>query len=92
MSALTLPEGLQRLVSRANRGELDVRVPDVQAAARLVYAAAHQLIFAVMATALGIVAFLADDRGREALARWAMVGAGTCVVGLLASLWSARDR
>jgi predicted unusual protein kinase regulating ubiquinone biosynthesis (AarF/ABC1/UbiB family) len=92
MSALTLPEGIQRLVSRANRGELEVRVPDVQAAARLVYAAAHQLIFAVMATALGIVAFMADDRGRVALTRWAAGGAAICVAALLASLWGARER
>ncbi len=92
MSALTLPEGIQRLVSRANRGELEVRVPDVQAAARLVYAAAHQLIFAVMATALGIVAFMADDRGRDVLSRWTTAGAAVCVVALIASLWGARER
>ena len=90
MAALTIPEGLQRLVGRANRGELEVRVPEVREAARLVYAAAHQLLFGGMATALVVLAFMADDRGRTAMAQWALGGAAVCVLLLLASMWSAR--
>jgi ubiquinone biosynthesis protein len=90
MAALTIPEGLQRLVSRANRGELEVRVPEVRDAARLVYAAAHQLIFGVMATGLGIVAFMASDRGQNTVARWTAGGALVCVLALLGSMWGMR--
>jgi ubiquinone biosynthesis protein len=91
MAALTIPEGMQRLLSSANRGELEVRVPEIRSAARLVYAAAHQLMFGVMAVALGVVAFFADDRGRTVMARWTAGGAALCILALLMSMWSARE-
>jgi ubiquinone biosynthesis protein len=92
MAALTIPEGLQRLVQRSNRGELEVRVPDVRDAARLVYAAVHQLMFGIIATGLGVVAFIADERGRASVVRWSGIGAGISVLAMLASMWSMRRR
>ncbi len=60
MSAMTLPEDMKRYLSKANRGELDVRVKGVQEGARAIYAAGRQVIY----TAIGLVA------GLEALESW----------------------
>ena len=51
MSAMTLPEDMRRYLTRANRGELEVRVRGLQEGGRAVYTAGRQLIY----TAIGLV-------------------------------------
>jgi predicted unusual protein kinase regulating ubiquinone biosynthesis (AarF/ABC1/UbiB family) len=60
MSAMTLPEDMRRYLTRANRGELEVRVRGLQEGGRAVYAVGRQIIY----TAIGLFA------GSEALASW----------------------
>lgn len=60
MSAMTLPEDMRRYLTRANRGELEVRVRGIREGALVVYAAARQLIY----TAVGLFA------GWESLDCW----------------------
>jgi ubiquinone biosynthesis protein len=60
MSAMTLPEDMRRYLTKANRGELEVRVRGLQEGARTVYASGRQLIY----TAVGLFA------GMEALESW----------------------
>ena len=67
-TAVTIPDDLQRVLTRANRGELEIRVPEISAAARLLYAAAHQLIYTILGTASGVIAYQAGERGHETLA------------------------
>jgi hypothetical protein len=52
--------------TRRTSGELQVHVPEISSAARLLYAGAHQLIFSILATAAGVLAYQAYDRGRVA--------------------------
>src|SRR5688572_10680333 len=73
LSALTIPEGIQRFLTRANRGEVEVRVHALRESATLLYAAAHQLMYSLLATGSAVIAFLAWDRGDSVIA----VGAGT---------------
>jgi ubiquinone biosynthesis protein len=93
MSAVTLPEDLRRYLSRANRGELEVRVEGIQEGARTVYAAGRQMVY----TAIGLFA------GYEALESWRLhdvpmarglaVVAGVMALALVASsLWSRPRR
>ena len=60
MSAMTLPEDMRRYLTRANRGELEVRVRGLQEGGRAVYAVGRQIIY----TAIGLFA------GFEALESW----------------------
>jgi ubiquinone biosynthesis protein len=94
-SAVTIPDDLQRVLSRANRGELEVRVPEISAAARLVYSAAHQLIYSILGTAAGVIAYQASERGRTTLAWWLAGAAVVAFAALGASMRTAgrnRDR
>jgi ubiquinone biosynthesis protein len=86
--AVTLPDDLQRALDRLDRGELQVKVPELERSARIVYAGAHQLIYCVLATASGVLAYQAYDRGRETLAE----ALGAVSVVLLVSLFVSMRR
>jgi predicted unusual protein kinase regulating ubiquinone biosynthesis (AarF/ABC1/UbiB family) len=86
--AVTLPDDLQRALDRLNRGELQVKVPELERSARIVYAGAHQLIYCVLATASGVLAYQAYDRGRETIAE----ALGAVSVVLLVSLFVSMRR
>ena len=88
--AATLPEDLQRMVARANTGELEIRVPEITAAAELIYAGAHQLIYAVIGIAAGVVAYQSYDRGRMVLAAALIVVALAAFAALAGSMRSRR--
>jgi ubiquinone biosynthesis protein len=90
IAAITIPDGVNRLLSRTNRGELEVRIPDVRDAARLVYTAAHQLIYAVLATGAGALAYLAYDRGATTTAYLAGGATGLLLVVLFVSMGRSR--
>ena len=90
MSVLALPEGVNRLVGRANRGELEVRVQGLRESADLVYAAAQQLVFGVLAAGAGVIAYLARVRGDRLMATSAAIGAALFLVGVLRSMWKGR--
>jgi ubiquinone biosynthesis protein len=90
LSVLTLPEGVNRLVTRANRGELEVRVQGLRESADLVYAAAQQLVFGVLAAGAGVIAYLARVRGDRVMATSTAVAAGLFLLGVLRSMWKGR--
>jgi ubiquinone biosynthesis protein len=60
VGAVTLPEDMRRYLTKANRGELEVRVRGIDEGARALYAAGRQLIY----TAIGLCA------GYEAIESW----------------------
>ncbi len=88
LAALSLPGELQRLVSRAMRGELEFKVKNLEDNARLLYYSGQQMLWGMMtAAAVGLTA-LFDGRGQPRAA-WAS-GIGACVFGLLLVLtWLA---
>jgi predicted unusual protein kinase regulating ubiquinone biosynthesis (AarF/ABC1/UbiB family) len=92
LSALTLPEGLNRFIARANRGELEVRVQGLRESADLVYAAAQQLVFGVLAAGAGVIAYLARVRGDRLMATGSALAAAAFLAGVLRSMWGRKDR
>lgn len=90
LSVLTLPESVNRLVSRANRGELQVRVEGLRESANLVYAAAQQLVFGVLAAGAGIIAYLARERDDRVTATAGAVAAGIFLLALVRAMWRGR--
>ena len=90
LAALTIPDGVRRLLARANRGELEIRVPEIRDAAELVYAAAHQFVYAVVGTGAGLVAYVAHTRDEGTIAFWATAVAVASFLALIGSLITAR--
>ena len=90
LRAASLPEALQQLLARANRDELVVRVPEIASAARLLYAAAHQLLYGILGTSACVLAYQAYDRGHIVLT-WVLGAASVaCFASLLVPLSSSR--
>ncbi|HZI40183.1 MAG TPA: AarF/ABC1/UbiB kinase family protein [Gemmatimonadaceae bacterium] len=90
LSVLTLPQGVTRLVARANRGDLEVRVQGLRESANLVYAAAQQLVFGVLAAGSGVIAYLARSRGDRFMATSTSIAAALFLFGMLRSMWKAK--
>jgi predicted unusual protein kinase regulating ubiquinone biosynthesis (AarF/ABC1/UbiB family) len=87
MSMLALPDGVNRLVARANRGELQVRVHELRESADLVYSAAQQLVFGMLAAGSGVIAYLAHVRGDRVVATTGAVAAILFLGGVLRGMW-----
>ena len=90
LSVLALPEGVSRLVARANRGDHEVRVQGLGESANLVYAAAQQVVFGVLAAGSGVIAYLARGRGDALVATSATVAGIVFLLGMVRSMWGAR--
>jgi predicted unusual protein kinase regulating ubiquinone biosynthesis (AarF/ABC1/UbiB family) len=90
LSALTIPEGIQRFLARANRGEIEVRVHGLRESATLLYAAAHQLMYSLLATGSAVISYLSRERGDVVVALGAAVTAALFLLLLVGSLFSAR--
>jgi hypothetical protein len=91
LKALTIPDDLRKYLTRANRGEAEVRVRGLSQAAGLVYAGVRQLIYAAIAIAAGMAALQLHLAGQAALARVCLYGAGGALgLLLLSSLFTRR--
>ena len=90
ISAIAIPEGLNRLLARANHGEMEVRVAGLREGANLVYRAAHQLIYTLLAVSSGLVAYLSYERGDLQVARLASITSGAFLVILVLSMVAGR--
>jgi predicted unusual protein kinase regulating ubiquinone biosynthesis (AarF/ABC1/UbiB family) len=92
MSAMTLPEDMRRYLTRANRGEIEVKVRGVNEGAQLVYAVGRQLIYTAVGLVTGYEALESWRRHEVDLSRWLCAAAGLCLFLLLLSSALARPR
>lgn len=92
VAAVALPQEFHETLERTNRGELEIRVPDVARAARLVYAGLHQAIFGVLAAGGGVIAYQAYDAGHARVALWALATALVFLVAMLVSIVQTAQR
>ncbi len=89
---IALPNELQQLLRRADRGELEVRFRGFGQEAQLLYSLGHQVIFTALGIAAASLAVVFDGRGETTIAHAAWWGAGAAALLLLRSMWSSRRR
>jgi ubiquinone biosynthesis protein len=92
LSAITLPDDMKKYLTRATRGELEVRVRGVQDGARTIYAVGRQLIYTAIGIATGFAGLELHVRGEERPARVLFAVGATCAVLLLGSSLFGRPR
>ncbi|WP_231511439.1 ABC1 kinase family protein [Chondromyces apiculatus] len=90
LKALTLPDDLRKYLTRANRGEAEMRIRGLSQAAGLIYAGVRQLIFAALGIAAGMAALQLHLAGQAALAQMCLYGAGGALALLVLSLLFTR--
>jgi len=91
-TTVTITNDLGATLDLAHRGELQVRVPEITDAARLLYAGVHQVIASGVATACGIIAYQAYESGRERLSRLLTAAAVLSLGAVLLSIRANRKR
>jgi ubiquinone biosynthesis protein len=92
VGAVTLPEDMRRYLTKANRGELEVRVRGIDEGARALYAAGRQLTYTAIGLFAGYEATESWRRHEEAMARGFAVAAIAAVVLLIGSSIISRPR
>jgi ubiquinone biosynthesis protein len=92
MSAMTLPEDMRRYLTKANRGELEVRVRGLHDGARAVYAAGRQVIYTAIGIFCGSQAIEAFRLHELTLARNLTIAAGAAGLMLVVSSLVSRPR
>ena len=92
LSALSLPGQLQRFMSRALRGDLDVRVSNLGEQAQLLYIASEQRLWGMLAAACAGLALVFDGRGQSTRSWVAWGGCGVFVLFLFLSRLAGRRR
>ena len=92
LSAVAVPGDLRRLMARAERGELEVRLAGLQEGLDRLYGGIQQLLWGLVAGTAGVVAFVADGRAQPRVVQAALGVAGIGVLLLLATLWRHRRR
>ena len=92
LKALTLPDDLRRYLTRANRGEAEVRVKGLAQAAAQIYAGARQIVYTALGLGAGYAALQLYLAHEIRLARYCLYGAGAMGAILLVSLVLSRHR
>jgi predicted unusual protein kinase regulating ubiquinone biosynthesis (AarF/ABC1/UbiB family) len=92
MSAVTLPDDLRKFLTRANRGELVLRVRGMNEGVQAIYAAARQVIYAAIALTCGVEALEAHRHQEQDLCRFLGAGAGVAAFCLVVSSIVSRPR
>ncbi len=93
LGAVTLPEDLKKYLTRATRGEMEVRVKGVQEGARTVYTIGRQIIYTAIGIACGFAALSLHGRGEDGAPTKILLGiAGFCGFMLVVSSVFGRPR
>jgi predicted unusual protein kinase regulating ubiquinone biosynthesis (AarF/ABC1/UbiB family) len=89
LSAVTIPEDLRKYLTRATRGEMEVRVRGVQEGARTIYAIGRQIIYTAVGIAAGIAALQMRANGDLQMTKiLGGVSLGAAVLLVLSSIFS----
>jgi predicted unusual protein kinase regulating ubiquinone biosynthesis (AarF/ABC1/UbiB family) len=90
MATIAIPDKANRVLDLANRGQVTFQMGGLRESALLLYAAIHQVLFALLAGGFGALAVSLGRQGHDALggAAWAVVG--ICLIAMIRSLVRAR--
>lgn len=92
MSVFKMPEEMNRVLSKTNRGELEFRIKDVASSAELLYALGHQILYGLFSMVTGGMAFFSYLRDETYLINWFGGASAFFVLCLLASMWRVRQK
>jgi hypothetical protein len=92
LSAISLPSELKKFMTRASRGEMEVRWHNLEESARLIYTLGHQLIYTLVMLTAAVLGYVLHERGHPRHARLAAYVAALGAVLLVGSFLGARGK
>ena len=72
----SIPGEFRKLLTKANKGKLEIQIAGEEERNRVLYLLGQQLIYSLLLIASGTFAWLFHQAAEERLMRWAIVGAG----------------
>jgi predicted unusual protein kinase regulating ubiquinone biosynthesis (AarF/ABC1/UbiB family) len=90
MSAIAIPDKANRFLERANRGDVQFQIVGLRDSALLLYAAAQQFFFIVLAIVFAVFSQTLSDRGHETLPFFTGAVAAVFFIATLVSFSRAR--
>jgi predicted unusual protein kinase regulating ubiquinone biosynthesis (AarF/ABC1/UbiB family) len=91
-TVLALPTEVKKFLSRAQRGELEIRFRGIEEHARLIYGLGHQLIWAAMTITAGAFGLVFDGRGEKHYAHYSWGAASVFGFFMFTSMVAWRFR
>ncbi|HEY7372166.1 MAG TPA: AarF/UbiB family protein [Polyangia bacterium] len=92
LAALSLPGDLQRFMNRALRGDLELRVRNLEDNARMLYYGGQQILWGLMTAAAAALAMMFEGRGHHGRAWAAGIGSALFALFLLFAWLAGRPR
>ena len=92
LSAVTLPDDLRKYLTRAMRGQLEIKVKGVDEAARAVRSAARQMIYAAVGLFAAYEGLESRKDGDIEAMRWCFAVTAMSAALVLLSFWSSRPK
>jgi hypothetical protein len=90
MSANGIPDSANRFLYRYNRGEIQITVAGLRENLLLLHADFQQLIFTLLAIALGAFGYFLDARSQDTIAVVTWTVAAMCFLAVISSMLRAR--
>ncbi len=90
MAFLALPSQIDRFINRSLEGKTSIRVTGITAAAQLLYAASHQLIYTFLSIASAGVSLYFYHVGDAEMTRYTGYASASCIFLLIVSMIRAR--
>ncbi len=93
LGAVTLPDDLRKVLTRARRGELELRVRGMEQGARTVYTIGRQIIYTAIAISAGLAGLSIEGRGDHVRSTVLYAVAGVAaLLFVLSSIFSRPPR
>ncbi len=89
-TAISLPDEMHRLLSKANRGELAVQIQGLEKSTNMIYALGHQFLFGMLSLGSGVIGYMARLNADHIVATIAGSAAGLFLLFTLGSILKAR--
>ncbi len=76
LAVITIPGDIQTLLTKANHGELEIKVKGLTESTNLIYALGHQLLYGLFVMFFGGLGYVAYGNGDIVLSNWMFGGGG----------------
>lgn len=92
LSIIKLPEELNGLIAKANKGELNVRVKDVRESTDLLYALGHQILYGLFCMLTGGLAYFSYRSDEVYLVKWLGGASAFFAFSMVVNMWKVKRR
>lgn len=92
MSVVKLPEELNKVIAKVNKGEINVRVKDVQESTDILYNLGHQIIYGLFCMLTGGLAYFSYRNDEVYLVKWLGGASAFFALSMIVNMWKVKRR